>query len=115
MLINILSQFNSIQFNSIQLILFYCVNFILIYIVSYWGSFLLKSDFVYIYPYDIKIKTYVKKILVQVIIEFYNLYMEKKMLKFYYNTGPNPMKVALCLEEMGLDYEAIPVDKLKGE
>ncbi len=37
------------------------------------------------------------------------------MLKFYYNTGPNPMKVALCLEEMGLDYEAIPVDKLKGE
>ena len=37
------------------------------------------------------------------------------MLKFYYNTGPNPMKVALCLEEMGLEYEAIPVDTRKGE
>ena len=37
------------------------------------------------------------------------------MLGFYYNTGPNPMKVALCLEEMGLAYEAIPVDKMKGE
>ena len=33
------------------------------------------------------------------------------MLKFYYNTGPNPMKIALCLEEMGLEYEAIPVDE----
>jgi GST-like protein len=41
--------------------------------------------------------------------------MEKRMLKFYYNTGPNPMKVALCLEEMGLAYEAIPVDTRKGE
>ena len=37
------------------------------------------------------------------------------MLRFYYNTGPNSMKVALCLEEMGLPYEAIPVDKMKGE
>ena len=37
------------------------------------------------------------------------------MLKFYYNTGPNPMKIALCLEEMGLEYEAIPVDTRKGE
>ena len=37
------------------------------------------------------------------------------MLRFYYNTGPNPMKVPLCLEEMGLAYEAIPVDKMKGE
>jgi GST-like protein len=41
--------------------------------------------------------------------------MENKMLKFYYNTGPNPMKIALCLEEMGLEYEAIPVDTRKGE
>ena len=37
------------------------------------------------------------------------------MLKFYYNSGPNPMKVALCLEEMGLEYEAIPVDTRKGD
>lgn len=37
------------------------------------------------------------------------------MLKFYYNTGPNPMKVALYLEEAGLDYEAIPVDGRKGD
>jgi hypothetical protein len=26
------------------------------------------------------------------------------MIKFYYSTAPNPMKVALCLEEMGLAY-----------
>ncbi len=37
------------------------------------------------------------------------------MLKFYYNTAPNPMKVALFLEEAGLPYEAIPVDTRKGE
>ena len=37
------------------------------------------------------------------------------MLKFYYNLGPNPMKVALFLEEAGLAYEAIPVDTRKGE
>ena len=37
------------------------------------------------------------------------------MLKFYYNTGPNPTKVALFLEEAGLEYEAIPVDTRKGE
>jgi GST-like protein len=37
------------------------------------------------------------------------------MIKFYYNAAPNPMKVALCLEELGLDYEAIPVDSRKGE
>lgn len=37
------------------------------------------------------------------------------MLKFYYNTGPNPMKVALFLEEAGLEYEPIPVDSRKGE
>lgn len=37
------------------------------------------------------------------------------MLKFYYNTGPNPMKVALFLEETGLEYEAIPVDGRKGD
>ncbi|MBT5496813.1 MAG: glutathione S-transferase family protein [Alphaproteobacteria bacterium] len=37
------------------------------------------------------------------------------MLKFYYNTGPNPMKVALFLEESGLAYEAVPLDTRKGE
>jgi GST-like protein len=37
------------------------------------------------------------------------------MIKFYYSLAPNPMKVALFLEEAGLDYEPIPVDTRKGE
>ena len=37
------------------------------------------------------------------------------MLKFYYSLAPNPMKVALMLEETGIGYEAIPVDTRKGE
>lgn len=37
------------------------------------------------------------------------------MIKFYYNLAPNPTKVALCLEEMGLAYDPIPVDTRKGE
>ncbi len=37
------------------------------------------------------------------------------MIKFYYSLAPNPMKVALFLEEAGLEYEAIPVDTRKGE
>jgi GSH-dependent disulfide-bond oxidoreductase len=37
------------------------------------------------------------------------------MLKFYYNTAPNPMKVALLLEELGLPYEALPVDTRMGQ
>lgn len=37
------------------------------------------------------------------------------MIKFYYNLAPNPTKVALCLEEMGLKYELIPIDTRKGE
>jgi len=37
------------------------------------------------------------------------------MIKFYYNTAPNPMKVALCLEEMELPYEPMPLDTRKGE
>ncbi|MCA6120800.1 glutathione S-transferase family protein [Bradyrhizobium sp. WSM 1704] len=37
------------------------------------------------------------------------------MIKFYFNGAPNPMKVALFLEESGLPYEAIPVDTRKGE
>ena len=37
------------------------------------------------------------------------------MIKFFYNLAPNPMKVALLLEELGLAYEAVPVDTRKGE
>jgi GST-like protein len=37
------------------------------------------------------------------------------MLKFYYSGAPNPTKIALFLEEAGLEYEAIPVDTRKGE
>jgi GST-like protein len=39
----------------------------------------------------------------------------KQMLKFYYSGAPNPMKVALFLEEAGLEYEAVPVDTRKGD
>ena len=37
------------------------------------------------------------------------------MIKFYYSGAPNPMKVALMLEETGLPYEAVPVDTRKSE
>src|ERR1039457_6948958 len=37
------------------------------------------------------------------------------MVKFYYSGAPNPMKVALMLEETGLTYEAVPVDTRKGD
>ena len=37
------------------------------------------------------------------------------MIRFYFNASPNPMKVALLLEELGAKYEAIPVDTRKGE
>lgn len=37
------------------------------------------------------------------------------MLKFYFHHTPNPMKVALLLEELGAPYEVVPVDTLKGE
>ena len=37
------------------------------------------------------------------------------MIKFHFNNAPNPMKVALLLEELELPYEAIPVDTRKGE
>jgi GST-like protein len=37
------------------------------------------------------------------------------MMKFYYNLGPNPMKVALLLEELGDAYEPVPVDTNRGE
>ncbi|MGE0312385.1 MAG: glutathione S-transferase family protein [Lautropia sp.] len=37
------------------------------------------------------------------------------MIKFYWNAAPNPMKVALLLEELGLAYEPIAVDTRKGD
>src|SRR5829696_3035459 len=37
------------------------------------------------------------------------------MIKFFYNLSPNPMKVALFLEEAGLAYEPVPVDTRRGE
>jgi GST-like protein len=37
------------------------------------------------------------------------------MLKFYYSGAPNPVKVALFLEEASIPYEAIPVDTRKGD
>ena len=37
------------------------------------------------------------------------------MLTFYYSLAPNPMKVALFLEEAGIPYDAVPVDTRKGE
>jgi GST-like protein len=37
------------------------------------------------------------------------------MIQFYFHPSPNPLKVALFLEEAGLPYETIPVDTRKGE
>ncbi|WCE32552.1 glutathione S-transferase family protein [Vibrio sp. SCSIO 43137] len=37
------------------------------------------------------------------------------MLKFYFHMTPNPMKVALYLQETGLPYELVAIDTLKGE
>ena len=37
------------------------------------------------------------------------------MITFYFHTSPNPMKVALYLEETGLPYQLAPVDPLMGE
>ncbi len=37
------------------------------------------------------------------------------MIKFFFNRAPNPLKIALYLEETGLPYELVPVDTLKGE
>lgn len=37
------------------------------------------------------------------------------MIRFYFHPTPNPAKVALFLEEAGLDYEVVPVDTSKGE
>ena len=37
------------------------------------------------------------------------------MLKLYYHPSPNPLKVALYLEEAGLPYELVAIDTRKGE
>ena len=37
------------------------------------------------------------------------------MLKFYFNGSPNPTKVALFLEEAGLEYEPMAIDTRKGD
>lgn len=37
------------------------------------------------------------------------------MLKFCFHPSPNPLKVALLLEELGAPYELVPVDTFKGE
>ena len=37
------------------------------------------------------------------------------MIKFYYNGAPNPMKVALLLEEAGIPYEPFPIDTRSGD
>ncbi len=37
------------------------------------------------------------------------------MIKLFYHIAPNPLKVALLLEEIGLPYEMVPVDIFKGE
>ena len=37
------------------------------------------------------------------------------MIQFYFHPAPNPLKIALFLEESGLPYETIPVDTLNGD
>jgi GSH-dependent disulfide-bond oxidoreductase len=37
------------------------------------------------------------------------------LIRFYYHPTPNPLKIALFLEEAGLAYEIVPVDTRKGE
>ena len=37
------------------------------------------------------------------------------MIKFYYAAAPNPAKVALFLEEAGLEYQFCPIDTRKGD
>lgn len=37
------------------------------------------------------------------------------MIKFYFNAAPNPMKIALFLEESGLTYDPVPIDTRLGE
>ena len=41
--------------------------------------------------------------------------IKANIMKFYYHPSPNPAKVALFLEESGLDYQMVPVDTARGE
>jgi GST-like protein len=41
--------------------------------------------------------------------------LESRMIKFFFNRAPNPLKVSLFLEETGLPYELAPIDSMKGE
>ena len=36
------------------------------------------------------------------------------MIEFFYNGAPNPLKVALFLEESGLEYRPVPIDTKTG-
>ena len=44
-----------------------------------------------------------------------NATMTDTMIRFHFHPSPNPLKVALALEEMGLPYEVVPVDTFRGE
>jgi len=37
------------------------------------------------------------------------------LIRFYFHPSPNPLKVALFLEEAGMAFEVIPIDSRKGE
>jgi GSH-dependent disulfide-bond oxidoreductase len=37
------------------------------------------------------------------------------VIRFYFHPTPNPAKVALLFEELGMSYEVVPVDTAKGE
>lgn len=37
------------------------------------------------------------------------------MIEFFFNAAPNPLKVALFLEESGLNYRATPIDTKRGD
>ena len=37
------------------------------------------------------------------------------MIEFFYNGAPNPLKVALFLEESGLEYRPVPIDTKRGD
>ncbi len=37
------------------------------------------------------------------------------MIQLYYHPSPNPLKIALFLEETGMPYELVPIDTRKGE
>ena len=52
-----------------------------------------------------------------IILTTNNKYYFKRhlMIKLYYHPSPNPLKVALYLEETGVPYELVPIDTRKGE